>query len=246
VDVARVDTIEGYRIWSTTYDGPNTAFDFDEPVVDEIVSGLPAGVALDAACGTGRFAARLAERGHRVIGVDSSPDMLARARGRVAGGDFRPGELDRLPVADDAVDLVVCALALQHVPSLEGVMAEFARVLRHGGSLVISDMHPERVARGYVPTVRRHDGQPGRVASYPRLTGDYLRAALPVGLQVRRCDEPLIPATEPDETPKASRTVGPWEAWPWSLEELAPEAARAANAGVPAMIIWHFQLADAG
>ncbi|MFW6722488.1 hypothetical protein ACHZ98_20440 [Streptomyces sp. MAR4 CNY-716] len=64
VDVARVPTVEGYRIWSRTYDGPNSAFDLDEPVVGALLGPLPAGVALDAACGTGRMTALLAARGH--------------------------------------------------------------------------------------------------------------------------------------------------------------------------------------
>jgi hypothetical protein len=38
-------------------------------------------------------------------------------------------------------------------------------------------------------------------------------------------------------------TVGPWELWPWCLADLIPDAARAANADVPAVIVWHFQAA---
>src|ERR1700749_1311167 len=86
-------------------------FASDEPVAAECLSGRAPGVALDAACGTGRFAEFLAGLGHKVIGVDSSPDMLARARRRVAGGEFHVGERDRLPLADDSVDVIVCALA---------------------------------------------------------------------------------------------------------------------------------------
>ncbi|GAA4228827.1 SAM-dependent methyltransferase [Streptosporangium album] len=213
----------------------------------DFVDTLPVGVALDAACGTGRFAASLTERGHQILGVDSSPDMLARARERVPQGEFLLGDLHHLPVPDDAVDLVVCSLALTHVPALKPVMAEFARVLRPGGHLVISDIHPEGVARGVIPPVRRPDGQPGRLATYRHLTGDYMRAALPVGLQVRRCEGPRVPAVErpqPTDTPRASETIGPWEHWPWCLTALASEAARAANAGVPTMIVWHFQLTE--
>ncbi|MBF8187147.1 class I SAM-dependent methyltransferase [Nonomuraea sp. K274] len=245
VEVARVDTVEGYRIWSETYDGPNSAFDFDEPIVTEIVDALPVGVALDAACGTGRLAAALAERGHRILGVDSSPDMLARAGKRVPDGEFRLGDLNRLPVPDDAVDLVVCSLALAHVPSLEPVLAEFARVLRPGGHLVISDIHPEGVARGIIPPVRLPDGRPGRVATYHHRIGDYVRAALRAGLHVRRCDEPRTPAVgrpQPQDPPREPATPGPWELWPWSLVALAPDAAKAAIADVPAIVVWHFQL----
>jgi SAM-dependent methyltransferase len=249
VAVDRVDTVAGYRVWSQTYDdGRNSAFDMDEPLVGKILDGLPPGVALDAACGTGRWGAFLAERGHRVIGVDSSPDMLARARDRVPAGDFRLGDLHRLPLSDDEAEMVVCALALTHVPDLAAVLAEFARVLRPGGHLVISDMHPESVLRGSIPRVRTSDGRPGRLATHRHLVGDYLRAALPVGLQLRGCEEPRVPAAEP--TPSgaarpAPRAPGPWELWPWSLHDLVPEATRGAYADMPVLIVWHFQLAEA-
>ncbi|TCO55943.1 class I SAM-dependent methyltransferase [Actinocrispum wychmicini] len=244
VEVERVDTVTGYRLWSATYDRPNSAFDIDEPVVKEIVDALPVGVALDAACGTGRYAEFLAGRGHRVIGVDGSPDMLARARTRVPRGEFLLGDLRQLPVADAAVDLVVCALALTHIPTLKPALAEFARVLRPGGHLVIADMHPERVAQGAIPSVRGADGRPGRLSSYRHLIGDYLRAALPVGLHVRRCEEPPVPTNERSQPADRTDTfgeVGPWELWPWCLADMVPEATRAASAG-PALVIWHFQL----
>src|SRR5918996_3736926 len=271
VDVARVNTVDGYRIWSETYDGPNSAFEYDEPVLAELVAGLPKGVALDAACGTGRLSALLAERGHRIIGVDSSPDMLARARERVPAGDFHLGDLSRLPVPDDSVDLIVCSLALTHVPDLKPVLAEFARVLRPGGHLMTCDIHPDWLERGAIPPVRLPDGRPGRLASHRHLVGDYLRAALPLGLQVRRCEEPTAPLADrselretpretPQETPQGTpqdtppdtppdtpsepaTEPGPWEVWPWSLADMVPEAAAAANA-VPTMLIWHFRLTD--
>ncbi|MCI2416707.1 class I SAM-dependent methyltransferase [Saccharopolyspora sp. K220] len=244
VDVHRVNTVDGYRVWSETYDQPgNAAFDIDEPEVKRIVDALPPGVALDAACGTGRYAQWLAERGHRVVAVDSSPDMLARARVRVPQGEFLLGDLHRLPVADSGVDLVVCGLALTHLPALNPVVAEFARVLRPGGHLVIADVHPEAVARGSIPPVRGPDGRPARLVSHRHLVGDYLRAALLVGLQLRGCEEPRTP-TSNHAASSNPPTMGPWHTWPWSLTDLVPEAARAANEGVPRMIIWHFQLTN--
>ncbi|SCK24620.1 Methyltransferase domain-containing protein [Streptomyces sp. WMMB 714] len=253
VDVAPVNTVDGYAIWSRTYDGPNSAFDIDEPVVSEILDRLPAGIALDAACGTGRMSALLSERGHRTVGVDSSPDMLARARERVPGAGFHLGDLRRLPVAGGVVDLVVCSLALTHVRELAPVMAEFARVLRPGGHLVTSDIHPERVARGSIPSVRTADGKPGRLETHRHLVGDYLRAALAAGLRVRRCEEPGGSGSAERAAPQASPPgpalepgptlePGPWEDWPWTLMDLLPDATAAADAGVPTEIIWHFQL----
>lgn len=237
VDVARIDPAEGYRLWSRRYDeGHNRAFDFDQPIVTEIIDAVPAGIALDAACGTGRYAELLAARGHRVIGVDGSADMLTHAKARVPAAGFQLGELDRLPLADDSVDLVVCALALTHVRDLGPVVAEFGRVLRPGGQLVMSDMHPDNVARGSIPNLRREDGQAARVATHHHPVGDYLRAALAAGLELRRCEEPRLPSSA---DPDGDRTLGPWEVWPWRLADIVPEAANATTP--PAVIVWHFQ-----
>ncbi|MFC4911980.1 class I SAM-dependent methyltransferase [Actinomadura gamaensis] len=239
VRVERADTVTGYGVWAPTYDDPdNAAFAIDEPVVTGILDALPPGDALDAACGTGRYARLLSARGHRVTGVDSSPAMLAEARRAVPDADFRTGSLDALPVPDASADVVTCALSLTHVPSPAPPLREFARVLRPGGHLIIADVHPDAVARGSVPTVRL-DGRPARVTTHHHLVGDYLRAALDAGLHLRRCEEPVPPP--PPTVPDAADGPGPWDVWPWSLAAMIPEAALAASAGVPSMLIWHFQ-----
>jgi SAM-dependent methyltransferase len=241
VSATRVSSVAAYEQQSAGYDANagGGLFAADEPVVAEYLSGRPAGVALDAACGTGRFAGFLAGRGHRVIGVDSSPDMLAHARRRVPGGEFRLAPLDRLPVDGGSVDVVVCALALVHVPRLQPVLAEFARVLRPGGDLVISDIHPELVTRGSVIKARGPAGEPCIAATYRHPLGDYLRAALSLGFQVRRCEEPGATGAG-DPLPVPPTEIGDWQYWPWSLMEYLPEAARAAG-NHPRLVIWHFQ-----
>lgn len=240
----RVDTVEGYRVWSATYDQPgNGLFEIEEPIVHDILSSLPPGAALDAACGTGRYAAYLAARGHRVIGVDSSPAMLAHARTRVPQAEFQPGDLHELPLPDEHVDIVVCALALVHVPDLRPVIAELARVLRPGGHLVITDVHREWTLLGSVPRVRSADGEPRLLPAYRHRPSDYLAAALPLGLQVRRCEEPAPPSRPRGAPMRDDIETGPWDDWPWSLLDIIPAATAAACDGTPRQIIWHFQLA---
>jgi hypothetical protein len=79
------------------------------------------------------------------------------------------------------------------------VLAEFVRVLRPGGSLVISDWRL-LIANTGMPLVKaRPDGSPGYIPAWHRRTSEYLAAALPLGLQVRRCEEPLRPYPLVDE-----------------------------------------------
>src|SRR5215469_9368386 len=240
--VEQVSSAAVYEQVSAGYDAAagGGLFATDAPVVAEYLSGREPGVALDAACGTGRFAEFLASRGHRVIGVDSSPAMLAHARQRVPQAEFHVAELDRLPLPDDCVDVIVCALALEHVPRLEPVVAEFARVLRPGGDLVISDVHHENITRGSVMTTRGPAGEPRIAPTYRHHVGDYLRAALRHGLQVKRCEEPrVVSANEPLTEPATE--IGDWQDWPFSLTDYLPSAALAAG-GRPHLVIWHFQL----
>jgi hypothetical protein len=120
----------------------------------------------------------------------------------------------------------------------EARLAEVWR-LRPGGDLVISDVHHELVTRGSVITARGPAGERCIAATYRHRFGDYLRPALSLGLQVRRCEEPRddLPAGPP---PEPAAGIGNWRDWPWSLMDYLPTAARAA-AGRPSLVIWHFQ-----
>jgi SAM-dependent methyltransferase len=248
-----ISTREGYDRWASSYDDPgNQLLEIEQPIVREILAGLPVGIALDAACGTGRHTAYLASLGHTVIGVDSSPGMLARARAEVPQAEFHEADLHELPLGDDSVDLVVCAIALVHLPGLDGPFAEFTRVLRPGGHLVVSDMCGLIGDIGFPVLDVGPDGEIGYLPVYPRLPSDYLAAALPLGLEVRRCEQPRVPSPLLDEE---GRTVHDGERLPpqdpdeppynWSLHAEAIEATNAAWRGKPSSIIWEFRLKDA-
>ena len=99
----------------------------------------------DLGCGTGQVTAALAPFVKRVIAVDRSSDMLDAARRRVRdlpNVDVRRGELEALPIVDDALDATTLLLVLHHLPDPAEALAEAARVLRPGGRLLISDMLP--------------------------------------------------------------------------------------------------------
>lgn len=243
VSVGRDATSPAYAKWAATYDDPdNGLFALDEPIIDEILDRLPVGDALDAACGTGRLAARLASRGFRVTGIDGSAEMLEVARTRLPDAKFSEGDLQSLPLPDDAVDLVTTGLALTHVPDLRPVYAEFARVLRPGGSLIVSDVHPDLVLLGSTVKATAADGGAWLATTHRHSLGDHLRSALAAGFTVLRCEEHPRPApATTDPLPEPTREIGDWSIWPWTLLGWDPEAARSAWNN-PAITVWHFDL----
>ncbi|BCJ46957.1 hypothetical protein GCM10010168_35230 [Actinoplanes ianthinogenes] len=245
-DAPPVDTVDGYRVWSRTYDEPgNGLFPPEEAFVHGIVGTLPPGIAVDVACGTGRHTAYLASLGHRVTGVDSSPEMLALARAKVPQAEFHQADLHDLPLPGDHADLVTCALALAHLPDLKAPFAEFARILRPGGHLLVTDIHHELAALSAPVRVRSGDGEPGLIRTYRHRPTDYLRAALPLGLRVRAGEESRWAdgGDEPGPMPDTIET-GAWDHWPWSLLGITPAATAAAFGGTPTVMLWHFQKAD--
>jgi SAM-dependent methyltransferase len=226
LEIPAEDVPSGYARWAGSYEGaPNPLIRVEEPVVHALLEALPAGDALDAACGTGRHMRWLAARGHRVIGVDATPEMLDVARSAMPDVDLRRGDLTALPLESASVDLVVCALALTHCEDLRAPVAELARVLRPGGRLVISDFHPFQLMIGGSAFFFDANGRAGFVTSHAHTHEAYFDAFVTAGLRVTRCLEPRL-----DETAVRMASGG--------LYDVAPDAFRGALLGLPEAIVW--------
>jgi len=224
------DLTDGYRRWSAAYDRPLRLFSVEEPPMMALIDELEPGTVLDAACGTGRYSARLAARGHDVVGVDQSDAMLAIARRKLPLASFHRGDLTSLPLDDDSVDAVVCALALVHVSDLSAALGELGRVLRPGGRLLVSDVHPFLVLLGWQAQFPVGEEHRGFMRLHCHLPSDYVQAAARHGLTLRTLREP--PLTEASALTAAA--------------EIVPEANRAAFVGLPAVSIWDFERAADG
>ncbi len=95
---------------------------------------------LDCGCAFGFMTRRLAQR-YDTAGIDLDPAYVARARRRAPGAEIRLGSADVLPWPDDHFDAAVCLDVLEHCPDPGAAVAELARVLRPGGTLVASVPH---------------------------------------------------------------------------------------------------------
>lgn len=95
---------------------------------------------LELGCGSGEFTRRLAATGARLVALDLSAELLARARGRTPppGARFLRGNAMTLPFRDESVD-VVCGCSVLHHLDVETALREVRRVLRPGGRLLFSE-----------------------------------------------------------------------------------------------------------
>lgn len=97
----------------------------------------------DLGCGTGELIEILAQKvSHKVIGIDSSPEMLEQARSRLSkleNAQLRLGELEHLPMRNKEIDTVIMNMVLHHISQPRLPIAEAYRVLKPGGMFVLSD-----------------------------------------------------------------------------------------------------------
>lgn len=120
------ETAERYGRWRPSYPAA---------LVDWIVlgSGLrPGGAVADIGCGTGISTRVFAERGYGVVGVEPNPEMLSKALG-AGGARYVRGEASATGLPSNSADLVIAAQAFHWFP-LGETLAEFARILKPGGS----------------------------------------------------------------------------------------------------------------
>jgi len=152
----RVGPVEGHRLWSSSYDRAlNPLLALERRFLLPELGSLQGQRLLDAGCGTGRWMEMAWERGANVAGVDPTRRILdeaarkPRLRGYVALGDT-----SRLPFVSAVFDVVVSSFVLGYLDDRVAGIREMARVVRPGGRVILSDLHPAALQHGWTSSFR--------------------------------------------------------------------------------------------
>lgn len=208
-------TRDGYDRWAATYDTMgNWLLDLEEPEVDRALGDVAGLDLLDVGTGTGRHAIRLAIAGGRVVALDFSDGMLAKARVKPGADRVRWITHDAdapLPFAERSFDRVLSALVLEHIPPtrLAPFFRELGRVTRPHGSIVVTAMHPAMFEKGISANFHDEEGEI-RPRSYAATLSEYVMAALDAGLGILTLSEHSVDESLAARHERSRKLVG----WP--------------------------------
>jgi SAM-dependent methyltransferase len=180
----RVEVLEGYDLWSKTYDRtPNPLVALDRRHTMGVLAVRRGEQILDAGCGTGANLHAMMRAGAHPVGVDYSWGMLRVARRSVPRAPLVRADIDaKLPIKARVFDAFLCALVSEHLKNLKLVFREAFAALRPGGRLVFSIFHPDIAISGVEANFAR-SGVEYRLGALPYRVDDYLNFAADAGFR---------------------------------------------------------------
>ena len=106
-------------------------------VVLDLAGDVEHKLMLDCGCGTGRFAGLFEQRGARVVGMDTSGNMIKIAKKKVPSAEFVIGDVFSMPFKERQFDIVVCSQVLTHLHEYKKPLLEMKRIIKENGTITI-------------------------------------------------------------------------------------------------------------
>lgn len=183
---------QAYNIWASQYDSnKNKTRDMEATALRTVLAKIPFKSCLEIGCGTGKNTAWLVEKADKVLAVDLSEEMLAKAKEKVQAPHvvFKQADITKdWQFANDTYDLISFSLVLEHINNLDHIFKEAAKVLDKGGHVYVGELHPFKQYQG---TKARFDTADGRhvVECYNHHLSDFIHPAKKYDLIVYDIDE---------------------------------------------------------
>ncbi|MFL5384889.1 MAG: class I SAM-dependent methyltransferase [Longimicrobiaceae bacterium] len=172
-----------YRLWAPSYE-QETAISFvDDRLVAALTPPLHGLRLLDAGCGTGRRL-RAAEGATLAAGADLTWEMLAAGASTADAPSplLATADVRALPFASAGFDVVWCRLVVGHLSDPASAYTELGRVCAPGGTVVVTDFHPDAARAGHTRSFRDAAGTLHDVEHHVHSVDDHLAAARAAGL----------------------------------------------------------------
>jgi ubiquinone/menaquinone biosynthesis C-methylase UbiE len=185
---------EAYALWASTYDQtPNPLLSLEERHLSPVLNTFVDRDIVDLGCGTGRWLQHLEASDPRSLtGVDSSPAMLAEGRKKCRKSTVLiQANSTAIPLPDRSADCVLASFLLSYMPYIPAFAGEIARILRPGGTLIISDLHPDVTTYGWRRTFRSA-GNLFEIATFPYTFFDLIVGMHTAGFRLELIDEPCF------------------------------------------------------
>ena len=194
-----LSAVEGYRAWASSYDRElNPMLALEKRFLETLLPPVEGLDVVDLGCGTGRWLEIFqGMRPRSLLGVDSSVEMLQVAREKLgAAARFAQGDCTDVCFEPCSADVALCNFVLSYLEDAGAFLAKVKRMLRAGGSVFVTDVHPETSARLKWRRGVKVEDEFREIQTFPRSLEDVIALCESANVCVNVCLEPRFGESE--------------------------------------------------
>ena len=187
-----MNTRQAYNTWASQYDtNNNKTRDLEAIALRETLANIPFKSCLEIGCGTGKNTAWLMQKAERIIAIDFSEEMLAKAKEKIVSHkvEFKQADITNAwTFTEQHCDLISFSLILEHIKDIEHVFKEASGLLNNNGHIYIGELHPYKQ---YAGTKARFETEQGLhvLECFNHNISEFVRAAKKFQLKLVDIDE---------------------------------------------------------